>query len=158
MGDLKLNVDLRAGEIKCHRLVDILLTADGDLALTGTDQETMMQKLLIYFATPKGEMVDPLEGSVFYDYMHKSLTANHLASMSVVVRRDLVKFFPELGVFRVALRKAERRNVFMTIHCSDGALEYLFSPEDVLDLQSKLSQSWESFKWEVGDVMGGGVY
>lgn len=158
MGDLKLNMDLRAGEIKCHRLVDLVLTPDGDLALTQSDHEMGQQTMLVYFATPKGEMIDPDEGSVFFDYMHKPLTKNRMASLSVELRAELGEFFPELGVYRVTLTQTDHRRVFLTVHCSVGALTYLFSPEDVLHLNMQLAQTRESLRWGVDDVMPGGVY
>ncbi len=157
-GDLKLSMDLRAGELKCHRLVDLVLTASGDLALTETSQETAEQRLAVYFATPKGEMVLPWEGSILYSYLHAPLTPDVLAGLAVDLAADLKLVFPELGNIHVTLRKADQRKIYMNVICSEQAFEYLFSPEDVLELYSKLLQTYEIFRYELERQMGGGVY
>lgn len=157
-GDLKLSMDLRAGELKCHRLVDLMLTAAGDLALTETPQETFQQKLAVYLATPKGEMVLPWEGSILYSYLHKPLSSDVLANLAVDLAADLKLVFPELGSVRVSLKKADQRKIYMNVICSNQAVEYLFDPSEVLELYSKIIQTYEVFNYELERQMGGGIF
>lgn len=157
-GDLKLDFDWRLGEIKCHSMVDLALTSDGDLALTADAQEDFQQQLVTYWATPKGEMIDPEEGSSIYKYLRKPLTPDIIKEMELDIAADYKEFFPEIGVTSVVIKRAERNKLFMTIYCSDETLEFLWNPDDVLEFNRIISGSGILYTPGVEQVLSGGIY
>ena len=157
VGDLKLNMDLSMGELKCHRSVDLVLTPDGDLALTRTDSELMHQRLLLFLATPKGELLDPEQGSTFYEYLHRPVTGDNIASLRVNLEYDLKKWFPEFGVTRVSISVIGRNSIYVVVYMADDAIRFLYDPGEVVQMSNMISESLRPYEWVTTETSRGSI-
>ncbi len=158
MADLKINQRFESGEIKCHWEVDLVLTPDGDIALTSTPAEELQQRLLVYWATPKGEMLDPHEGSSIYQYLHKPLTPDTLQEMALDIKNDLQESFPELAVTSVKIQRGDRNYIYMIVYCSEGALKFLCTPDGIIEFNKMITESGIKYTPGVLVVQDGSVY
>ncbi len=97
--------------------------------------EAALQKLILYFAIPKGELLnDPNIGCCLHNYIFDRLTDNSLYMLQNEMEYELKQQIPELGVHRVEAEAAGTKDsVKLTIV---GYQTWLLtvSRNDLLDL------------------------
>lgn len=109
-GDLLTNMNFGAGRTICHRAVDLVLTPNGDLAITPDDDTRILQTFMLYLFTAKGERTDPTVGCALTTILHKRLNANTLNEAEKSIQEDLKKLFPKQGRVIVRARKVLSQN------------------------------------------------
>lgn len=109
-GDLLTNMNFGAGRTICHRAVDLVLTPNGDLAITPDDDTRILQTFMLYLFTAKGERTDPTMGCALTTILHKRLNANTLNEAEKSIQEDLKKLFPKQGRVIVRARKVPSQN------------------------------------------------
>lgn len=109
-GDLLTNMNFGAGRTICHRAVDLVLTPNGDLAITPDDDTRILQTFMLYLFTAKGERTDPTVGCALTTILHKRLNANTLNEAEKSIQEDLKKLFPKQGKVIVRARKVPSQN------------------------------------------------
>lgn len=109
-GDLLTNMNFGAGRTICHRAVDLVLTPNGDLAITPDDDTRILQTFMLYLFTAKGERTDPTVGCALTTILHKRLNANTLNEAEKSIQEDLKKLFPKQGRIIVRARKVPSQN------------------------------------------------
>jgi hypothetical protein len=109
-GDLLTNMNFGAGRTICHRAVDLVLTPNGDLAITPDDDTRILQTFMLYLFTAKGERTDPTVGCAITTILHKRLNANTLNEAEKSIQEDLKKLFPKQGRVIVRARKVPSQN------------------------------------------------
>ncbi len=109
-GDLLTNMNFGAGRTICHRAVDLVLTPNGDLAITPDDDTRVLQTFMLYLFTAKGERTDPTLGCALTTILHKRLNANTLNEAEKSIQEDLKKLFPKQGRVIVRARKVPSQN------------------------------------------------
>lgn len=109
-GDLLTNMNFGAGRTICHRAVDLVLTPNGDLAITPDDDTRILQTFMLYLFTAKGERTDPTVGCALTTILHKRLNANTLNEAEKSIQEDLKKLFPKQGRVIVRARKVPSQN------------------------------------------------
>lgn len=131
--DWKFNFRLDAGRVRCHGAGDIVWGTNRDWART-SGAAALLQKLVIYFAIPKGEVIgDPELGCCLHNYLFDKLTENTRVLMEMEMEHELKSQIPELGVHKVSAEKTDSGSVKLTIL---GYNTWLFnvSREDLLDI------------------------
>ncbi len=109
-GDLLTNMNFGAGRTICHRAVDLVLTPNGDLAITPDDDTKILQNFMLYLFTAKGERTDPTVGCSLTTILHKRLNANTLNEAEKSLQEDLKRLFPNQGRVMVRARKVPSQN------------------------------------------------
>jgi len=109
-GDLLTNMNFGAGRTICHRAVDLVLTPNGDLAITPDDDTRILQTFMLYLFTAKGERTDHTVGCALTTILHKRLNANTLNEAEKSIQEDLKKLFPKQGRVIVRARKVPSQN------------------------------------------------
>jgi hypothetical protein len=109
-GDLLTNMNFGAGRTICHRAVDLVLTPNGDLAITPDDDTRILQTFMLYLFTAKGERTDPTIGCALTTILHKRLNSNTLNEAEKSIQEDLKKLFPKQGRVIVRARKVPSQN------------------------------------------------
>jgi hypothetical protein len=109
-GDLLTNINFGPGRTICHRALDLILTPNGDLALTPDDDTRILQSFMLYLFTAKGERTDKTVGCALTTILHKKLTANTLNEAEKSVQEDLKRLFPDQGRIMVKARKVVSEN------------------------------------------------
>jgi hypothetical protein len=142
MADLLTNFSLDTGICKCHASLDLLVNSQGDLALTKNDQQAMRQRFLLYLATPKGERLDPNVGSCIHDFVHEINSHKITRKLELFIQNDLIVQFPELNVKSVRCIPSTYLDGEMDVQVilSDSNMEFLFSPGDLMDMSSTISE------------------
>lgn len=108
--DLLTNMNFGAGRTICHRAMDLLLTPNGDLALTPDDDTRILQTFMLYLFTAKGERTDKTVGCALATILHKKLNSNTLNEAEKTLQDDLRKLFPDQGIIMVKARKVVSQN------------------------------------------------
>jgi hypothetical protein len=90
--------------------VDLVLTPNGDLAITPDDDTRILQTFMLYLFTAKGERTDPTVGCALTTILHKRLNANTLNEAEKSIQEDLKKLFPKQGRVIVRARKVPSQN------------------------------------------------
>ena len=143
--DVKTNMDIESGYCHCHSSLDLTLTPDGDFSII-TGQEEMNQRFFLYLAIPKGERHDPNIGCYAYDYLHERTTSNTMRRMEQDLRADMAYQFPEFDVQSIACQReiSDPYQMSIAIRLATETLLYLYTPDELLTLNSLLSNIVES--------------
>jgi hypothetical protein len=98
--DFLINFDLGFDEaFKCRSNMDFEMSAQGDIQMTKSAIQVVLQKLWIWMAIKEGEVPnDPTLGCAIYKYFFKKSTPNNLALMQREVEYQLKTLIPELDV------------------------------------------------------------
>jgi hypothetical protein len=106
--DFMLNMDLGFNKaIRCHHDLDFAISHQGDILLTETDAEYILQKIFIWMSIKPGEVPgDPGLGCCIYKYFYKKAIPDTFARMGKEIRYQFEKWMPEL---RVTAVRAEGR-------------------------------------------------
>lgn len=101
--DFKINFDLGWDKaIRCHQNVDFQISHTGDIALTSTDSDYILQKIFLWMSIKYGEIPgEPDLGCCVYKYFYKKATPNTFALLEREVATELRRLIPELGVTSV---------------------------------------------------------
>jgi len=94
----------------------------------------ILQKLILYFAIPKGEVIDePTVGCCLHNYLFDKLTDNTICLLEMEMADELKSQIPELGVHKVSAEQTDTESVKLTI---TGYSTWLLniSREDLLDI------------------------
>lgn len=110
MADLLTNMNFGPGRTICHRAMDLLLTPNGDLAVTPDDDTRLLQSFMLYLFTSKGERTDKTVGCALATILHKRLNTNTLNEAEKSLQEDLKKLFPEQKPIMVFARKIPSQN------------------------------------------------
>jgi hypothetical protein len=142
MADLLTNFSLDVGDCKCHSLLDLRVSATGDLALTRDPQQALRQRFLIYLATPKGERLNPNIGCSLHDFTHELNVPNISRKLELYIENDLKTQFPELKVRNVRCSPSSYIGgaMEMTVIFADNNLQFLFTSDDLLNLSSMIAE------------------
>lgn len=138
--DLAVNADLSSNNIRCHDNVD-LKTSAGDLVLTETEDEYILQKLIMWLATALGERVDrPDLGCALWDFMHEQLDSLSLTMLSRSLEYGLKKQIPELNIQQVICSTPANSNtVNIEFITTDGQVINRIAGSEYFDLVDDLS-------------------
>ena len=94
----------------------------------------LLQKLIIYFAIPKGEVIDdPDVGCCLHNYLFDGLTDSTIAELENKMEAELQRQIPEIGVHRVTAKIKDSESVQITILGFNTWLLNV-SREDLLDI------------------------
>ena len=132
--DWRYNNDTRPGRVRCHGRGDIVRGKNMDWARVSGDAY-LLQKLIIYFALPPGELInDPGVGCCLHEMLFLSLTDSNLAMIRVMMTDELRRQIPELGVQYVEVSAADTKDA-ITLKIQ-GYNEWVFniSREDLIDI------------------------
>ena len=111
--DWKFNADTRPGRVRCHGRGDIVRGKNMDWARVSGDSY-LLQKLIIYFALPPGELLnDPEVGCCLHEMLFLPLTDSNLAMIRVVMTDELRTQIPELGVQHVEVSATDTKDAIM---------------------------------------------
>ncbi len=148
MVDLKITGYWQGTHFECRRDIDLVLTPDGDIALTSDPLEELQQALLFYVYTPKGERpAFPNLGSILFEIMHSKLTAGNLKRISGALQRDLRLLFPDLkDVFITAsVDPTDRNRVNITVLApTNRRFDINIDPEN---LMKNFANIQDIFRW-----------
>ena len=137
------NWSLKDGRVRCHGDFDFVQSVTGDLERTTSEEQYTVQKLILWLAIKKGEVVnDPELGSVLHQFLFKPLTPGNMALLERLLEYDLKKQIPELAVRTVkclADKTFDRVNI--TISTSDK--NYLLSADKSDLLQMGLTDAFQ---------------
>jgi hypothetical protein len=142
MDDLKTNLRFEEGYVKCHSTLDLELTSSGDLALVEGVDNTR-QRLLLWFATPPGERLNPNIGCPWYNYQHKKNTESNLRELAGVMRYSLEQHFPDFKIRNVVLTRIDPFVVYADMTIGYESLRFLFSSPDIVELNKNV---WAEFQ------------
>ena len=109
-GDLLTNMNFGPGRTICHRAMDLLLTPNGDLAITPDDDTRILQSFMLYLFTAKGERTDPTVGCALTTILHKRLNKNTLNEAEKTLQEDLKRLFPDQKPIMVYAHKVVSQN------------------------------------------------
>lgn len=101
--DFMLNMDLGFNKaIRCHNDLDLAISHQGDILLTETEAEYILQKLFIWMSIKPGEVPgEPDLGCCIYKHFYKKAIPNTFALMEREIRYQFEQWMPELGVTSV---------------------------------------------------------
>lgn len=135
MGDLLTNLDFGPGRTICHRHLDLVLTSNGDLALTPDDDTRIIQSFMMYLFTSKGERTDKTFGCSLAVILHRKLTSNVLNEVEKTVQEDLKRLFPDQKPINVYARKVRNENnneIFVKIIMAGRIFSISLNLQDLL--------------------------
>lgn len=103
--DFRTNLDLGFDRaIRCHENFDFLISVQGDLILTLSDTDAIIQKLFLWMAIKEGEVPnEPDLGCCIYKYFYKRPTLNNLLLLAKELEYQLKTLIPELGTKSVSV-------------------------------------------------------
>ena len=94
----------------------------------------VLQKLILYFAIPKGEVINAPEiGCCLHEYLFAPLTATNIFMIESTMESEIGQQIPELGIHSVSAEKIDELSVKLRIV---GYKTWLIqvSRSDLLDL------------------------
>lgn len=143
--DWRFNFDLTNGRVRCHLKGDIVRGLNQDWArISGAAY--LLQKLVIYFAIPKGEIInEPNMGTCLHNYIFDKITSTVLSRIEVEMEAELQEQIPELGVNYVTAEFYDQTKTAIKLSIV-GFNTWIFQifREDLLDIN-------------LIDIFGGGV-
>jgi phage baseplate assembly protein W len=119
--------------VRCHGAGDLVFGPNRDWARV-SGNAAILQKLVLYFATPKGEVInEPDLGCCLHRYVFDKLTSTTLYLIQAEMEAELEDQIPELGVQRVRASRVDKESVRLEII---GYSTWLLtvSRSDLLDL------------------------
>lgn len=119
--------------MRCHGAGDLLFGPNRDWARVSGAAATV-QKFIIYFAIPKGEVIDePDLGCCLHNYIFAKSTDTTLYLLQMEMATELQKQIPEMGVQRVMAEKYDEETVKLTV-MGYNTWVLLASRSDLLDI------------------------
>lgn len=129
--DFKFNLDLRSGYIRCHGSGDLVNTPDGDFALTETYEEYLLQRLIIWLATPKGEVPnDPDVGCVLHDFLFEKQTNATVYALAKQLEYDAKKQFPDLGLIYIDIKTININTIAITFFTQNELVKLIVNNDE----------------------------
>jgi hypothetical protein len=155
--DFLCNFDLGYDRaIRCHNNLDAIITAQGDIILTRSAQESVLQKLFLWLSIKQGEIPgEPELGCCIYKYFYKKSIPDNYALLEREIAYQINKWIPELGLNTVSCegdRNTEGRmeSISIVILSSDyGKIDVNVSPEILEDISiGDIAEiPWSDFPW-----------
>lgn len=109
------NGDLSSGRLKCHGSGDLVRGKNMDWATVSGDA-AKLQKLILYFAIPPGEVVnDPNLGCCLHTELFNKMTQGNLALIRVKMEAELKEQLPELGIQYIEVRMIDKNSISLKI-------------------------------------------
>jgi hypothetical protein len=98
--DLLYNADMGMDRaITCHGNGDLALSVQGDIQLTGSGIQAILQRIFLWMSIKEGEVPgDPDLGCCVYRYFYKKATPGNFALLQREIQYQLSRFIPELQV------------------------------------------------------------
>jgi len=95
----------------------------------------LLQKLIIYFALPPGELInDPEVGCCLHEMLFLPLTDSNLAMIRVVMTDELRTQIPELGVQHVEVSATDTKDAIMLKIMGYNQWIFNICREDLIDI------------------------
>lgn len=116
-GDMVTTMDISGGRVRCHMAVD-LITSSGDLVICNSYEQYLIQKIILHFATPKGERLNkPGIGSNLRGKMFSPLSEERLYRLKKEIEYDFQNQFSDIKIANIEVKKseAEQDSVSITI-------------------------------------------
>jgi hypothetical protein len=106
--DFLINFDLGFDKsILCHSNLDFSISQNGDIQLTRSLTESILQKVWIWLSIKEGEVPnDATLGCCIYPFFFKKATPNNFAILERQLEAQLTGWIPELGVKSVSCQGA----------------------------------------------------
>lgn len=146
--DLKITGYWTSSGFECRRDVDLVLTPDGDIAVTTDPEEELHQALLFYLFTPKGERPAFSNiGSILFEILHSKLTAGTLKRLNGALQRDLKLLFPDLQDLLItsSVDPTDRNRINITIVApTNKRFDINIDPEKIMQSFSNIASM---FRW-----------
>jgi hypothetical protein len=93
--------------ISCHGNGDYALSVQGDVQLTGSGIQAILQRIFLWMSIKEGEVPgEPDLGCCIYRYFYKKSTPGNFALLQREIQFQLQKFIPELQVQSVVCNSA----------------------------------------------------
>ncbi len=141
-GDVKLNMLFDNGYCRCHGLMDLLRTANGDIARVTKPLECIFQRIGVWLACKKGERpLYPNFGCCIRDYMNEPLTMSKLKELKGQVESELKEIFPEFTVSNVRIQVPERNTIQVEAKIGDFEIEFQGNEATINKLRSQLNNA-----------------
>jgi len=135
-GTLLTNMRAGSGFIKCHDLLDLEPSSSGSLGVTNSVEITIMQRLFIWMATPKGELpFDANYGCCVHSYMHRAINSGMLKELEADLQQDLNHVFPEFSILSIKLGRYSQNEVQASFIIGDHNISLVFDRETLLEMQ-----------------------
>jgi len=144
-GDLKINQSMEGGRCRCHSDMDLVTTTTGDLAVTMDKDEHMRQRMVLWLATPRGEVYNqPYAGCVLHDYIHERMSGSVLARLERDLKQDMQDHFPELGVTSITCNKVSDDPCELQIlgRLSEDGIEFFVNLADIDMLSNEFASAF----------------
>ncbi|MFA5752937.1 MAG: hypothetical protein WC910_07715 [Bacteroidales bacterium] len=119
--------------MRCHGAGDFVRGQNRDWARV-TGNNYVLQKLILYFAIPKGEVINAPEiGCCLHEYLFAPLTPTNIYLIESTMESEIGQQIPELGIHSVSAEKVDEMTVKLRIL---GYATWLIqmSRSDLLDL------------------------
>ncbi len=132
--DWMFNGRLEAGRVKCHGGGDLVRGKNMDWDRIDGD-EALLQKLILYFAIPPGEMLN--EGNIgccLHSALFEKLTPDNLALIKILLESELREQIPEIGVQYVEISANETKDGVNLMIVGYNTWLLSISREDLLDI------------------------
>jgi hypothetical protein len=148
--------------IRCHNNLDAIITAQGDITLTRTAQESVLQKLFLWLSIKEGEVPgEPELGCCIYKYFYKKSIPDNFVLLEREIAYQLHKWIPELGVRSVSCEggkdtEGRMETISIIILSNDyGKIEVNVSPEILEDVSMgyMTDMPWSDFCYEDNSQM-----
>lgn len=98
--DFQLNGDMSFSKaIRCHDNLDFACSVQGDILLTATNGQAVLNKIYLLMKTKPGEVPnEPQLGWVLHKYFYKPATGNTFAMLEREMKFQFDALIPELGI------------------------------------------------------------
>lgn len=137
--------------ITCHTNLDFALTEQGDIRLTKSAAEAVLQKIWLWMATKFGEVPGiPDLGCPIHSYFYKKATPGNFALLQREIQYSLQKWVPELQVQSVTCNGGKNDfgqidTVNLTIISKDyGKFTLKSTKGDIEKLNEELAKTTEA--------------
>lgn len=108
--DWEFNGRIEAGRVRCHGSGDLVWGKNRDWSRV-SGQKAVVQKLILYFAIPKGELLnDPGIGCCLHNYLFDRVTDTTLVNIMNEMEYELKNQIPELGLQRVMASMSDTKD------------------------------------------------
>lgn len=137
--DFKFNLDLRSGYVRCHNRGDLVNTPDGDIALTESYSEYLLQRIIIWLATPKGEVPnDPDVGCVLHDFLFYKQTPQNLYRLAKELEYDAKVQFPDLGILYIDVKGLSISSIQIVIYTQNELISLILEESEYQELLNEV--------------------
>jgi len=109
------NGKVESGRVQCHGSGDIVSGPNCDWARV-SDVKYILQKLVLYFSLPKGEVVgEPNIGCCLYEYLFSKLDPETLCEVEIRLESEIQQQIPELNTQMVSVYSLDRDSIRVKI-------------------------------------------